>query len=310
MTRPGIVPTGPLQLAQRLVAKLLARSDPWWIGGLPLTDEDANRVEPAWVLSTGRCGTAWLTALLDRSEQVAANHHLPPQLVRQSRLAHADWRRFGLDGSDKIPPYWAAGRWTELVRGSRDDLISAAQARGRRYVETNNRITFLGPAILAAYPRSRFIPIVRHPADFVRSGVARGWYRGHGHDVGRPDPVAGAWDEPGRSPETWSQLEKVAWLWNETQAFIATFAGLAEEAGAPVPTFTSEAMFSEPETALAIARYCGAVDLAQDDAVRLQGRRINPQRGDRMPPYAQWSAADRQALRERCPLAASFGYEL
>ncbi len=321
-----------------LAGRALRGADSWRLGGPPLSDEQAATLAPVFVLSTGRCGTAWLTTLLEGSRLVVANHDLPPELVRQSRLAweayaEASVATSAADGAQTpaVDPAVevakiatnpataadsAAGMATgsvaglakvaelvELVRAARDDLLSGAQRAGRGYVETNNRITFLAPAVARAYPRSRFVHLLRHPGPFVRSGLRRGWYaRADAHAVGRIRMT---------DDTRWSALEdreRIAWLWNETNAFVECFA-----ATMPADRFlrvTSEAMFADPQIAAELCRFVGAEDLGPDDAARLAGRRINRQEGGDVPPFAAWPAAEVAAVHAQCPLAAGYGYRL
>jgi hypothetical protein len=50
------------------------------------------KVRPVFVLSTGRCGTQWLTELLRCDPAMWVNHSDYPELIRHSRLAYERYR--------------------------------------------------------------------------------------------------------------------------------------------------------------------------------------------------------------------------
>jgi hypothetical protein len=255
----------------------------------PLRDDLATSVAPIFVLSTGRCGTMWLTELLLPSSKVFVNHALQPELVRQSKLAYEGY----VSNVETL---------VEIARATRDDLISAAYQADRVYVETNNRITFFAWALLRAYPGSKFIHLYRHPADFVRSGMRRDWYGGHPWDIGRITM---------KSIEEWeklSRLEQIAWLWNETNAFIEIFLDSLEPER--YMSLKSEQMFFDKETARRICQFVGALDLPGSHIEKMQTKRINVQQSGSFPKYEEWSIEQKQLLRQWCPLASKYGYDL
>lgn len=92
--------------------------------------------------------------------------------------------------------------------------------RGLCYVELNG-MKFYAHSIAAVMPRARFVFIHRHPAEFVRSGMRRGWYDHHPADGNRltprpDDPAASKWSE-------WQSLEKICWLWDATNRYFLAF---------------------------------------------------------------------------------------
>lgn len=252
----------------------------------PLTDELAHHLSPVFVLSTGRCGTKWLSVLLASSHHVFVNHALQPELVRQSKLVY--------EAVGDAP--------VELVRAARDDLLSLAHRAGRIYVETNNKITFFAEALTRAYPKSKFVHLYRHPGDVVRSGMRRDWYAGHLADIGRITM---------RDRDRWaelSRLERIAWLWNETNTYIEQFlSGLEPERHVSV---ASEQMFSDPAVPLELCEFAGATDISISHVKRMHRRRVNVQITGDFPKYAAWSEEQKQALRLWCPLAPKYGYDL
>jgi hypothetical protein len=163
-----------------------------------------------FVLSTGRTGTETLTKLLALSPGVHAEHEAVPQLVKASFDAYME------TGSTDWAP-----TWQRVALAARDDLVLNATRAGKVYFESNYRLTYLAPALAAAFPASRFLFLHRDPYAVVRSGMRRGYYR-HPFEAWnfariRPRPSApdhGRWDR-------FSQLEKNAWRWAHTNAFAA-----------------------------------------------------------------------------------------
>lgn len=151
----------------------------------------------AFVLSTGRAGSKTLTALFALSSRILAEHEPMPRLVRASFEAY-------LEG----PSIATSDHWRDLVWAARDDLVCEANRKGRIYVETNNRITYLAPVVARCFPESRFVHLHRHPYEVVRSGMRRGYYEGHDWDFARvrpraAEPLAARW-------ESLPRLEKCA----------------------------------------------------------------------------------------------------
>ena len=189
-------------------------------GDLPsLGDTLRDGHEAAWshvpvtfVASTGRVGSKTLTALWGLADHVQAEHEPLPRLVQVSGKA---WQT----PDDE--------RWRDVVRAARDDLIADAYRRGRRYAETNNRLTSLAPAILASYRGANGVMLWREPEAFVLSALRRGYYAGHHWDFARyrprpDDPAAAQW-------ASWSNGLRAAWLWAATNSFVLDCVEVAEE---------------------------------------------------------------------------------
>ena len=245
--------------------------------------EDILAQEAVFVLSTGRCGTELLTQLFELAPGTLPLHRPDPELAYASTLAYGLARTDG--GAEKIGKMFLAGRF---------DLLLESYIRGRRYIETNNRITFFAPAIASLMPNARFIHLIRDPEAFVRSSVRREYYSGVPTDLGRIVPEAGAdaADWPDLSP-----IGRCAWLWTETNRFIDDFRRSLDRPGRCM-TVRSADLYSDPAVAAEILQFAGLQIPPPEAIARLQGRKVNEQlRGPDPGVLANWSGADQEQYR-------------
>lgn len=289
----------PIEALERLNERRRRRAERRRVvRNVTLGDMEAERwvsAEPTFVLSTGRCGTKLLTQLLETCEHVAVHHAPRPELVRQSRRAFEE--------GDESPELF-----DEVIKTAREELVLDAIRYGNAYVETNNRVTFFAPAIERVFPSARYIHLVRHPADIVRSGIRRGWYGGqHAHDLGRIHPLAG---DP-LTGDAWDSLDPIArigWMWQQTNAFVERF--LADVPASRKLFATAEQLFGDVAIAATMLEFCH-VDPPANSAIAAQLKRpVNAQRGGDFPLLADWTDIQRELLRDQVPLAANYGYEL
>lgn len=249
---------------------------------------------PVFFLSTGRAGTLFFTDLLRADPHLRVEHNPYPELIVPSRVLY---ETLPADCTDPALLRLAG----EIFLTARQQVLAQCFAGQQVYIETNNRITFFAPALLALFPRARFVHLYRHPVALVRSGLARRWYSGRNdHDVGRivPGPgsaAADAWAD-------WSDIERIAWLWAETGSWIERF---LERVPAQQQL---RIYFDKPDVATVkrVLTFCGAA-VPADLAARVTVPR-NAQPLDAVPAWAAWPAADQAALRRLAgPLAERLG---
>jgi hypothetical protein len=284
--------TAGLEFARRVAGagekRLRRAGDRARLGNDPIRIGDQLRAsyETAWVdarcvfvCSTGRVGSQSLAALLGLSPEIFAVHEPLPRLVHLSFEAYlargeGDWLR-------------------SAVLGARDDLICDANRRGLVYAETNNRLTFLAPALADTLPASRFIHLHRHPYEFVRSAMRRKYYLGHHWDFARPRPrpdeaSAAEWD-------AYEAVAKCAWLWARVNDDAMRFsAALPSER---VLTMAAAELFrGEPASMRKIFDLAG-VESPPDTAVRrVLGRARNRQESGTFPDASEWGAPTRRVV--------------
>ena len=191
-----------------------------------LPDDVLANATPVFVLSTGRVGTMLLTRLFELEKGLHIEHEALPEMLYTGKLAYADPSNIEFTKGALM-----AGRY---------EAIRDCQLQNLRYVETNNRLTFFAPAMAALFPNAKFIHLLRHPDSFVSSGIQRNWYTGKTiTDEGRIAPAKDSGIE--------RQQDKIAWLWNATNAYIEDF---KEGAGKDrTLTVRSEDLFSNTEEA-------------------------------------------------------------
>lgn len=242
-----------------------------------------------FVPSTGRAGSMQLAAVLGLAPEIIALHEPSPMLLDMGAQAFAE--------------RCTGEAWRQVARAMRDEFVAFAAHEGRVYVETNNRLTFIAPALADVYPASRFIHLHRHPYEVVRSGLSRRWYEGSAVDFSliepRPgDPYAERWG-------TMAAVEKIAWFWlrinEEASALVARLGPRGMVLGA------ADFFACEPRTIASLFEFVG-VPTPEIGAVRQAlGRQLNATRGG----AGRQEAPDANLIRAIvAPLAERLGYEL
>jgi hypothetical protein len=259
---------------------------------LTLADCEASgwqNVRPCFVLSTGRSGTLFLNRLLLRSPSAYAVHQPRPELIRASRRAYEEIAR--------TPDLFA-----ETFKSAREELVHQAAQRGKVFIETNNRITFFAPVMRSVFPRAVFIHLVRHPGDVVRSGIRRGWYSGrHSHDPGRIVPLAG--EMQGRWANL-NQVEKIGWLWNETNRFVEEFRSTLSTGDCLL--VRAEELFTDVQVAQRIFEFVQVQPVQVREGFLRQA--VNVQRKGKYPHFTDWPTEEKERLARVAPLMARYGY--
>lgn len=168
---------------------------------------------PVFFLSTGRCGTKWFSELLKLNNSLFVNHAPIPSLAMQSKVIYTHLHKTNNPDIKAL--------LTEIFFTAREQHLRYSYKTGRRYIETNNYISFLAPLLAEIFHDAQFIHLIRHPAAFIRSGMRRGYYTDSTQDIKRIVPLPDS--EYYESWESFSRLEKIAWLWKETNNQIEHF---------------------------------------------------------------------------------------
>lgn len=265
------------------------RTPDYWTGFFERVARDSS---PVFVLSTGRSGTHLLAALAERVRSVEVHNEPVVELVPFAQQAYE------ADGSS-----FEALRTAVLF--ARLEVIAGAYLRGDTYLETSPRMTFLAPHVVDAFPKARFLHLVREPCQFVTSAIRRGFYDGQYTDAARIVPVR----EPEKSLWAgWSALQKNAWLWNETNAFIEAF---KTQMGPRVMTVLSQGLFSDPDAFFEICDFLEVPRPSRTVIERTIRKPVNAQmETSAFPDPKHWTEDQKGELREIATLACRYGFRL
>jgi len=151
------------------------------------------------ILSPGRSGTRWLAdVLLESSKSIIVCHASPKTLAEPGYLFNQ-----GL-----ISEAEALGAY----RYSRSSYLKYASLSQKCFVDLDCKNTPLASVIADNYKHCKFVVLFRDPVGFIKSGIARGYFRSK-------DPQAwghleeDAIDFRSKSSDEW-QIFKIARFWN------------------------------------------------------------------------------------------------
>lgn len=256
---------------------------------------------PVFIISTGRSGTQFLARILNHSPELAAFHEPRPTLQYFANFAYGHQA-----GIDTLMKMFDAARMESILETYIEDKI---------YVEANQCLTFFAPAIARLYPAAKFAELVRHPGDFARSAIRKGWFRNDSIWESGRVRMAGeaAWN-------TLSQIEKLAWLWATSHGFIQQF--FQQLAPERFCTCRLEDLISDPCQVNKLIRFIGAAEIPHATISRLQTSPVNTlQIGPVEPPnmkkvrdfplYRDWDERMKGELaRQVKSLGSRYGYTL
>lgn len=274
-----------MRMQSRLPAPPVPEPERW----LEVVKHEANC---GFVLSTGRCGTTLLTKILSLNYCIEAVHEPQPNLQWPAKRAY----ELGADDTLLL---------REIALHLRIDAIGTAWQRGLIYVETHNRITFYAAALAREFARAKFVHLIRNPHAFIASGLRRGYYTGSRLDYGRIMPRAGS--EAAALWPTWTQAEKIAWLWTETNRVaehVRTLAGTER-----FRVVKAEELFSSTATGCDITKWLGA-EVPESSVAKLLQKPINAQsNGNSLELVRMWSVKERERIDAIvAPVAQAYGY--
>jgi len=247
---------------------------------------------PVFILSTGRCGTKYLTEIFKLFTCLDVHHSTKPELIYYSKYAY--------ENNDT-----SLDELKHIIDASRLERIQETYMRNRIYIETNNRITFFAYALADLYPKSKFIHLVRHPGDFVRSGILRNWYSGEdNHNQGRivPKNPQTHWDE-------FSNIEKISWLWNETNQFIEIFKQKLNDRSR-ILTVKAENLFGNKEEIIKTLDFMSVFVTDNKIFKRELNKKVNAQRKSNYPNYQSWEQNDKDSLQKQIKINDIYNYSI
>ena len=248
-----------------------------------------KETKPIFVLSTGRCGTKLLSNLFIAVKAGEVYHSPDPKLTYASKYIYENFEQ-----SSKI-------RKSAFISG-RFEILKECYLKNNRYIETNHHISFFADAVNELFPKCKFIHLIRHPGDFVRSGIRRNYYKNHDYDDGRIMPGNIEWKEW----ESYSHIQKVGWLWNETNQMIEDWKGNINSE--KLITIMAEDLFNDPSEFEKISDFCELKILNIDKINQIIKSPINVQTKGNFPKYDQWTSEQKKELQKIAPLGEKYGY--
>ena len=250
-----------------------------------------------FVLSTGRVGTQTIASLMELAGNILSYHEPSPKLFGLSKLAY----RYHNEPSIQEV-------LVEAFKVARRDKLAYALSCGKGYVETSPQSTFLAPIIASVIQQAKFIHLVRHPYDVIRSGMRRNWYAGQVTDSNRIVPLPNT-----LAAQSWSNttiFQKNIWLWAETNRWIHEYcATLPREQWVMI---RSEDLFAQqPETIEQLFQFIGTSTPALAKIQQVLAKQLNAQSTGTFPDPEQWSEHMHQELTNIAgDTAMQIGYEL
>ena len=252
---------------------------------------------PIFFLSTGRCGTKWFSDLLNYNKSLMVLHSPVPNLAVQSKLAYEI-----LNTTENIP-ISENKLLKEIFFAGREQFLRYSYKTNKRYIETNNYITFFAPILIELFPDAKFVHLYRHPGEFVRSGIRRNYYAaGNPDDIKRITPVIETQSENWKSL---NQLGKVSWLWNETNMFIENF-----KEKHPDNYFGFNFNNLSQEDVISLLKFL-EIEISPSVISKSLSKKTNVQKTGSFPEYIEWPLNNKKTLKKLCSNQAfKLGYDL
>ena len=250
-------------------------------------EEVHEKAEPVFILSTWRSWTALLTVLLNSIKSIDAIHAPNEMLLYYSKLSFEknkllyDNLKYAIDAVSY-------------------EYIKKAFIQKKIHIDSSTRSTFFCNQLYELYPKSKFIHLVRHPWDFIRSWIRRLWY---------------TWKV---YKEEWILIppkeiininEKIAWLWYETNNFIEIFKDIIDKKR--ILTIMSEDLFMNSNTTKSILKFIGKDnELTDKKIMQIISKPLNYQKLWDYPEYENWTTEQRNILIPYKKLVNKYWYKI
>ncbi len=257
-------------------------------------EKQADIPPPVFFLSTGRTGTKWFATLLEQEKKFIVFHQAVPLLALQNKFMYE------LQHNAAVDRELVMRTGSEIFWAARVEYFMQSYKTGKAFLETNNELVFFAEVIARLFPRSKFVHLYRHPGDFVRSAIIRGWYENERSKKKLiiPHGVSG-WNEL-------SLIEKNAYLWLEVNTFIDQVKKNVGEDR----FFTLNFSRLELDRVKDLVEFTGAT-IPASKIKKLMGKKINKAKANTFPVYEAWPEEDKEKLRRICGrLAAEYGFKL
>jgi hypothetical protein len=258
-----------------------------------------NDYSPVFVLSCGRSGSKFIHHLLQKSNQAKSYHEAFPNLMYFPQYAYYHQEKREV--------------LKMMVWAARMEIILDAFNENRIYMEANQCLSFFAPVLNDIFPKSKFIHLVRHPGDFVRSAIRKGWHTNDSiWESGRLKMEDPEW-------EKMSHIARLSWLWTQTNKYLSSV--LSNLPPERVLLVKAEDMFTSINTIKRIYDFCGiSVPVSDKDMLAFMKKPINEllihpnepanmRKTTSFPKYKEWDNELKEELRRFAgSLAHQYGY--
>jgi len=214
-------------------------------------DKFYKEYSPVFILSTGRSGSKFISEICNLSNDLNAFHEPSPTLMFFPIQAY----------------HQNIEILKQIINASRMELMLNSFIKDKIYVESNQCLSFYSYALAELFPKAKFIHIVRHPGDFIRSSIRKGWHKNDSiWEIGRIKESNKEW-------MMYDQIEKLAWTWKETNNYLVDFGASLLDNRYLLVKF--EDLSSNLKTMHDIFRFIGT-ELLQDKVIKkMQNKKIN-----------------------------------
>ena len=255
--------------------------------------------QPVFILNTGRSGSAFLNNLFANFSNLSSFHEAQPNLMMFPNYAFHNQEK-----SEVL---------IEVFRAARMELMLESFVENKTYIETNQCLVFFSNQIIDLFPNAKFIHLVRHPGDFVRSAIMKGWHKN--------DSI---W-ENGRirmeDENNWkrlTQIEKLSWVWSSTHEFIEK---IKKRNSKKFQTFRLEDITQIEVELMELLKIIGVHDVPRDlkRKMEMKTNKIFISRNEpsnmfklkHFPEYSDWTLSEKKQLEKFVmPLARHYDYTI
>ncbi len=250
---------------------------------------------PVFFLSTGRTGTAWFAKILSYDKKFMIFHNAIPNLSVQNKFFYNILNKNDIDKETKIN----IGK--EIFLTAREEYFLYSYKTQKNFLETNNQFVFFAYVIDKIFPDAKFVHLYRHPGEFVRSGLRRKWYSDD-----KNSKIKLIEPKNNNNWKNYSEIEKISWLWNETNNFIEKFKN----------QISKDRIFDFNFNELSVDKFLKLcdfikIDIPEKKIKKMLNKKINPQKTGEIPKYKNWKNSQKEELRNICSeLSKKYSYKL
>jgi len=174
----------------------------------------------------------------------------------------------------------------------------------KKYIETNNYLTFFAPVLAKLFPNAKFVHLHRHPGEFVRSAMDRNYFAGTDTNLIRR--IRPSSDDYYQEWQKFSQIEKSAWLWFETNNFIDSIKNKLDSNRIMTLSLNKFNLDNVKKVIEFLE-----IDIQESVIRKKLRRKKNIQKSRATVPYSKWSNIQKKELIDICGKQAQlYGYKL